>query len=90
MEGLPIGPLLGAADPRAVFTNATETGPGAAGFETRWTITNLLRPNCQISMSWGGPGRSRTDRLRVANAVLSRTELQAHVASHWRRLFNFA
>jgi hypothetical protein len=40
----------------------------------------------------GGPGRSRTDRLRIANAVLSRTELQAQspAAIAGRRVFNYA
>ena len=40
----------------------------------------------------GGPGRSRTDRLRIASAVLSRTELQAQspAAIAGRRVFNYA
>ena len=39
-----------------------------------------------------GPGRSRTDRLRIAGAVLSRTELQAQgpAAIAGRRVFNYA
>ena len=32
-----------------------------------------------------GPGRSRTDRLRIASAVLSRTELQAQIPVDMRR-----
>ena len=39
-----------------------------------------------------GPGRSRTDRRRIASAVLSRTELQAQgpAAIAGRRVFNYA
>jgi hypothetical protein len=39
-----------------------------------------------------GPGRSRTDRLRIASAVLSRTELQAQVPppSLASGVFNYA
>ena len=39
-----------------------------------------------------GPGRSRTDRLRIAGAVLSRTELQAQgpAAIAGQRVFNYA
>jgi hypothetical protein len=39
-----------------------------------------------------GPGRSRTDRLRIASAVLSRTELQARgpAAIAGQRVFNYA
>ena len=39
-----------------------------------------------------GPGRSRTDRLRIASAVLSRTELQAQgpAAIAGERVFNYA
>ena len=45
-------------------------------------------PNVVLS----GPGRSRTDRLRIASAVLSRTELQAQgpAAIAGRRVFNYA
>ena len=40
----------------------------------------------------GGPGRPRTDRLRIASAVLSRTELQAQspLAMAGKRVFNYA
>ena len=39
-----------------------------------------------------GPGRSRTDHLRIAGAVLSRTELQAQgpAAMAGQRVFNYA
>ena len=41
--------------------------------DRRSTLAELLADTDCLS----GPGRSRTDRLRIASAVLSRTELQA-------------
>ena len=56
--------------------------------DRRSTRAELLAVPSVVS----GPGRSRTDRLRIASAVLSRTELQAQgpAAIAGRRVFNYA
>ena len=62
------------------------------------TGSNRRLPRCgrgALPLSYSpnsGPGRSRTDRLRSANAVLSRTELQAQgpAAIAGKRVFNYA
>ncbi len=56
--------------------------------DRRSTQAELLA-ECEVL---GGPGRSRTDRLRIASAVLSRTELQAQgpAAIAGKRVFNYA